>query len=70
MQGSAGNEEEIIRHIISKGCAVSELPNGYKVEYHGKSNIEWQLVLLYMSSLDDYSTSIISPTSAFLFRIG
>ncbi len=70
MQGSEGNEEGIIRHIASKGCAVYALPNGYRVEYRGKSNIEWQLALLYMSSLDNYSTSIITPTSAFLFRIG
>ncbi|KJE49324.1 hypothetical protein TZ01_04525 [Acidiplasma sp. MBA-1] len=69
MEGYGSNREKIIAYIKSRHCVVYEEPNGYRVEYRGKSNIEWQMVLLYMSSLDNCSISIISSTSACLFRI-
>ena len=69
MEGYGSNGDKIIAYIKSRHCVVYDEPNGYMVEYHGKSSIEWQLVLLYMSSLDNYSTSIINSASAYLFRI-
>ena len=69
MGGYGSNGEKIVAYIKSRRCEVYDEPNGYMVEYRGKSSIEWQLVLLYMSSLDNYSTSIINSASAYLFRI-
>lgn len=69
MEGYGSNGDKIIAYIKSRHCEVYEEPSGYRVEYRGKSNIEWQMVLLYMSSLDNYSFSIKSSTSAYLFRI-
>ena len=69
MEGYGSNGDKIIAYIKSRHCVVYEEPNGYRVEYRGKSNIEWQMVLLYMSSLDNFSINIINSTSAYLFSI-
>lgn len=62
-------ENGILRNLGKHSCVAVPIPNGYRVEYHGASNLEWQEVLLWMSSLDGYSTSVVNSSSAFLFRL-
>lgn len=67
---SMGNDEsKAIGYLKSHSCVAVPIPNGYRVGYHGGSNLEWQEVLLWMSSLDGYSTMVINSSSAFLFRL-
>lgn len=60
---------KIMECLKSHSCVAVPIPNGYRVEYRGGSNLEWQEALLWMSSLDGYSTSVASSSSAFLFRL-
>ena len=62
-------ENGILRNLGMHSCLAHPIPNGYRVEYRGGSNLEWQEALLWMSSLDGYSTSVASSSSAFLFRL-
>ena len=58
MEGYGINGDKIIEYIKSRNCEVYEGPKGYRVEYLGKRNIDWQMALLYMSSLDNCPSAL------------
>lgn len=67
---SIGNgASKIMEYLKSHSCLVDPTSSGYRVEYCGGNNIEWQETLLWMSSLDGYSTRIVNSSSAFLLRL-
>ena len=67
---SIGNgASKAIGCLKSHSCVVVPTPSGYRVGYRGGSNLEWQGALLWMPSLDGYSTMVINSSSAFLFRL-
>lgn len=69
MENAGKGEGKVMEYLESHFCLVCPIPNGYRVEYWGSSNLEWQEALLWMSSLDGYSTRIANLSSAFLFRL-
>lgn len=68
MSNKKFSENEILWHLRSHGCVALVEPRGYRIEYKGNNNVEWQLELLFISSQSGYSVNIINSTSAFLFR--
>ena len=62
-------ESGILPKLTLHSCSADPIPNGYRVEYRGASNLEWQEVLLWMPSLDGYTTKVVNSSPAFLFRL-